>query len=43
MLPDRTLTFEGDETSGMKQGKEGLVALVCSNMTGSDQQPLLVI
>ena len=42
-LPNKTLTFKGEETHGTKQSKERVTAMVCANMTGCDKVPLLII
>ena len=43
MLPEKTLSMKGTDCNGGKRSKERLTVLVCSNMTGSDKRPLLVI
>ena len=43
LLPERTLEFKGVDCSGGKRSKERLTVLVCSNMSGSEKIPLLVI
>ena len=43
LLPDRTLTFKGDDGHGTKTSKERLSVLVAANMNGTDKRPLLVI
>lgn len=42
-LPDKTFTFKGQECHGGKQSKERLTLLQCTNMTGTDKLPLLII
>lgn len=42
-LPDKTFTFKGRECHGAKQSKERLTILQCTNMTGTDKLPLLII
>ncbi|XP_069134649.1 tigger transposable element-derived protein 6-like [Argopecten irradians] len=43
LLPDKTLEYKSVSCHGGKQSKERLTAMVCSNMSGSDKLPLLVI
>ena len=43
LLPDRTLTFKGDDGHGTKTSKERLSVLVAANMNGTDKRRLLVI
>ena len=42
-LPDTTLHFKGEACSGGKKSKDRITVLVCSNMTGTEKLPLLVI
>lgn len=42
-LPDKTFTFKGQECHGGKRSKERLTILQCTNMTGTDKLPLLII
>ncbi|XP_054708071.1 tigger transposable element-derived protein 4-like [Uloborus diversus] len=42
-LPDKTLTFKGDECFGGKRSKDRITVLVTSNMTGEEKLKLLVI
>ena len=43
LLPHKSLVSKGDPCHGGKQSKERLSVMVCSNQTGSDKIPLLVI
>ena len=43
LLPDKTLEFKNVDCHGGKLSKDRLTALVCSNMSGTDKLPLLVI
>ena len=43
LLPDKTLEFKGVDCTGGKKSKERLTVLVCSNMSGTEKLPLLVI
>ena len=43
LMPDKTLEFKDVKCHGGKQSKERLTALVCSNMSGNDKLPILVI
>lgn len=43
LLPDRTLTFAGEQCSGGKHSKDRVTVLVGANMSGSEKLPLLVI
>ena len=42
-LPDKTLNLKGETCSGGKKSKEQITVLVCTNMTGSEILPLVVI
>ena len=42
-LPDKTLEFKNKDCHGGKQSKERITAMVCTNMSGTDKRPLLVI
>lgn len=43
VLPEKTLTFRGEKCSGGKRAKERLTVIICSNMSGTEKMPLLVI
>jgi len=43
MLPDRTLCFKDEKCHGGKCAKDRLTAAICTNMSGSEKLPLLVI
>lgn len=43
LLPDKTLEFKGVDCHGGKNSKEGVTVMVCSNMSGNEKLPLLVI
>ena len=43
LLPEKTLEFKGIDCSGGKRSKERLTVMVCTNMSGSERVPLLVI
>lgn len=42
-LPDKTLEFKGVDCHGGKNSKERVTVMVCSNMSGNEKLPLLVI
>ena len=41
--PDGTLTFRSEALAGSKKAMDRITVLVCTNMTGTDRRPLLVI
>ena len=43
LLPDKTFEFKNVACHGAKKSKERITALVCSNMSGNDKLPLLII
>lgn len=43
LLPDKTITYKGDNCAGGKRSKERVTVLVAANMTGTEKLPLLVI
>lgn len=43
LTPEKTLEFKNVSCQGGKRSKERLTVLVCSNMSGDDKVPLLVI
>ncbi|KAH7964628.1 hypothetical protein HPB51_027131 [Rhipicephalus microplus] len=43
LLPDKTLTFDGETCTGGKHAKDRISVAFCINMTGTDKTPLLVI
>nr|XP_034336051.1 tigger transposable element-derived protein 4 [Crassostrea gigas] len=43
LLPDKTLEFKGVDCHGGKNSKERVTVMVCSNMSGNEKLPLLVI
>lgn len=43
LMPDKTFEFKDKKCDGGKQSKDRLTALVCSNMSGNDKLPLLII
>ena len=43
LLPDKTHAVKGETCSGGKKSKERVTLLVCTNMTGTQKRPLLVI
>ncbi|XP_060077937.1 tigger transposable element-derived protein 4-like [Ylistrum balloti] len=43
LLPDKTLEFKDVKCHGGKLSKDKLTVMVCSNMSGTDKLPLLVI
>nr|XP_054923015.1 tigger transposable element-derived protein 6-like [Dermacentor andersoni] len=43
MLPSKTLDLKGQECRGGKHSKRRVTILLCTNMDGTDQRPLLVI
>lgn len=43
LTPEKTLEFKSVDCKGGKRSKERLTVLVCSNMSGSEKVPLLVI
>ena len=42
-LPDKTFEFKNVDCHGGKKSKEQITALVCSNMSGNNKLPLLII
>ena len=42
IMPNKTLCFKGEKCSGGKSSKERLTVLLCSNMTGEFEQPLVI-
>ncbi|XP_061184351.1 tigger transposable element-derived protein 4-like [Saccostrea echinata] len=42
-IPEGTLTFKNQQTSGSKKAKERVTAMIATNMTGTDKRKLLVI
>lgn len=43
LMSDKTFEFKDKKCHGGKQSKDRLTALVCSNMSGNDKLPLLII
>jgi hypothetical protein len=43
MLPDKTYTFKEASCKGITVNKERITVLVCVNLDGTEQLPLLVI
>ena len=43
LLPDKTHAFRGEVCTGTKRAKDQVTVLVCANMTGTENCPLLTI
>lgn len=43
LMPEKTLEFKSVSCKGGKRSKNRLIVMVCSNMSGTDKLPLLVI
>ncbi|XP_068204416.1 tigger transposable element-derived protein 4-like isoform X1 [Palaemon carinicauda] len=43
ILPNKTATFKGDRCAGGSKSKHRITVLLCTNMTGTEKFPLLVI
>jgi hypothetical protein len=42
-LSDKTMAFKHEKCHGGKKSKERKIAMVCTNMNGSEKWPLLII
>ena len=43
VLPNKSLIFKGEKCHGGNSNKERITALICSNASGKDKLPLLII